>query len=177
MSCCYLPCCALSNVCLWQARTLWPGLRDRSNTLGRRKCRRGQEGCCEPVPFGVGKLEIILCSQFFFSQFSAFLAPFLSNYSLFWTSDKIAPGRTISQHFQLGLVGILIPYDHFVWLTAMVCRGQIAQKKWKCSTQEFMQDVTLLQQPHLWKVELTSAMKKHLADSQVSIIQLLVPFQ
>ena len=93
---------------------MWPGLRDGSNTLGRGKRGSGQEECSEPVPFGVRKLEIVVCIQLFFSQFSAFLAPFLSNYSLFWTSDQIAPGRTISQHFQLGLVGILIPYDHFV---------------------------------------------------------------
>lgn len=84
---------------LCDSHVAWPGLRDRLNTAGRGKPERGLAGCCEPVPFEVRKLDSMFKSFYFFSNFFFFSAPFLSNYSLPSTSEKIVPGRTISQHF------------------------------------------------------------------------------
>lgn len=76
MSHCYWPCCGWGNLFLWQARALRPGLRDRSTTLGREKRGKGQEGRCEPVPFGVRRLEIILCIQPFFPSILCLFSTF-----------------------------------------------------------------------------------------------------
>lgn len=57
---------------LCDSHVAWPGLRDRLNTLGSGKPKRGLAGCCEPVPFEVRKLDSMCLNFFFFFLFSTF---------------------------------------------------------------------------------------------------------